>query len=184
MAPLALALVAGCLGHPEVEERWTNLEIVDTNVLSEDFALGSEPIRVKARLTFREILTGAFVAELRSSDSITPDMVQLDPARQPIGAARDVDLILENSVTAGRDPRSVTGFPQLRRDVEFNFETFEPIANPEGLFLVLYLGDEEEIELEDGRDSLLITPYLSTEYDILSKGIAVPLAINSDPGGR
>jgi hypothetical protein len=176
IAPWALAALAGCLGTPEVEERWTNLELLDTNALDQPFALGGEPLTVDARLTFREILTGEFVAELRASDSVQASMVPLDPEGQPVGTARDVDLILRNSVTAGRDTRTVTGYPQLQRDVHFSFDTFSPpdLGGITGLFLVLYLGDGEEIELEDGRDSLVVTPYFSDEYEILSKGVVIP----------
>jgi len=186
---LASALVVnGCLREPEIEERWTNLEIVATDVDGEipvDTASG-EMINVSAEITFRKILTGAFVAELRASDTITSDMVNLDPETRTIGTAEDVDFILENSVTAGRDFRTVTGFPELQRTVDFQFGTFVPLAEhmagpATGHFLVLYMGSEEEVENEAGEDSVVITPFPSGEYEILHKGVAIPLTATPPP---
>ena len=183
-----VAAVAGCLREPEIEERWTNLEIIATTVDAEetiDTAAG-EPISVSAQLTFRSILTGAFVAELRASDTITSNMVELDPETAMIGTAEDVDFILENSVTAGRDFRTVTGFPDLVRTLDFQFGTFIPLAEhmagpATGYFLVLYMGSEEEVENDAGEDSVVITPFISSDYEILHKGIAIPLNIPPPP---
>ncbi len=178
VVPLAALAIAGCLGRPSVDERWTSLEIVQSSVTAPDpVTLGGDPITVSANLTYRNILTGAFVAEMRASDTITNDMVQLDIEKQSIGTAKDVDFILANSVTAGRDVRTVTGFPSLVQDVNFTFDTFTPpgMGSVTGLFLVLYMGDEEEIEVQ-GQDSIVVTPWISDEYEVLHKGIAIPLA--------
>jgi hypothetical protein len=40
-----------------------------------------------------------------------------------------------------------------------------------GLYLLLYLADGEEIELGGGVDSLVVTPYLSRDYEILGTGL-------------
>jgi hypothetical protein len=174
--------IAGSLGEPPLEDRWTSLEILNSSEddsASVDLASG-DTCQMTARITFRQILTGAIVSELRASSTITTDMVELNPDEQIRGTARDVDYILQNSVTAGRDFHSVTGYPELRREFSFNTTGFVPtdttLTGPIiGLFLVLYMGDEEEIELADGRDSIVITPFESERYQILHKGIAIPL---------
>jgi hypothetical protein len=49
-----------------------------------------------------------------------------------------------------------------------------------GLFLLLYMGDGDEIELQDGTDSLVVTPFVSTDYEVLHTGF--PLNV-TPPGG-
>ena len=180
-AIVVAAGITGCLGEPPLEDRWTRLEILNSSeddTASVDLGSG-DTVQMRARITFRQILTGAIVAELRASSTITSDMVELDPDDQMLGTSRDVDFILQNSVTAGRDFHSVTGYPDLMREFQFNTTAFVPAdsnyAGLAGLFLVLYMGDEEEIELADGRDSIVITPYESDRYQILHKGIAIPV---------
>jgi hypothetical protein len=42
---------------------------------------------------------------------------------------------------------------------------------PIGVFLISYLGAGEEVELEDGRDSLIVTPFPFRDYAILPIGL-------------
>lgn len=177
---IVVAALAGCLGRPEIEERWTHVELVSSNIdPTVPVVLGTDVIQGRVRVTFREILTGFLVAELRASNDLLYDMVELNPQEQRIGTARDVDAILQRSVTAGREVHAITGYPQLQREMEFTFDPFDANVLLPGatnaLYLVVYLGEGEEIELEDGRDSLVVTPFYSSEYDILTQGIAVPL---------
>ena len=177
-------LLAGCLNEPGIEERWTDLEIVaaskDGSELV-DYSAG-ETLSLDARVNYRSILTGALVAELRASGTIDASMVNLEAGERQIGAAADIDFILANSVTAGRDFHSVTGFPQLVQEISFSFDSFRPAGEAlrgpiSGLFLVLYMGDEDEIELSDGSDSTVITPFDSRSKQLLHKGIAIPLTL-------
>ena len=177
-------LLAGCLNEPEIEDRWTDLEIVTASKDGSelvDYSAG-ETLSLDARINYRSILTGALVAELRASGTIDASMVNLDAGEREIGAAADIDFILANSVTAGRAFRSVTGFPQLVQDVSFSFDSFRPAGEElrgpiSGLFFVLYMGEEDEIELADGSDSTVITPFDSRGTKLLHKGIAIPLAL-------
>jgi hypothetical protein len=189
LTTLAMAAgFAGCLREPGVEERWTRMEILAS---SEDGSetvdlAGGEEITVSARLTYRRLLTGAFVAELRASDTLTPEMVDLATSGRQIGVAENVDYVLANSVTAGRDFRTVAGFPDLIHEVDFRFDSFVPLsenlAGPiTGLFLVVYAGSEEEVRNEANEDSIVITPYVSGDYQILYPGIAIPLTTAPTP---
>jgi hypothetical protein len=42
---------------------------------------------------------------------------------------------------------------------------------PAGLFLICYLGSGVEIELANGEDSLVVTPFPSAPYEILPVGL-------------
>ena len=44
-----------------------------------------------------------------------------------------------------------------------------------GLFLVLYLGSGDEIELENGEDSLVVTPFVSSRREILHTGFPITI---------
>ena len=35
------------------------------------------------------------------------------------------------------------------------------------------MGDGEEVELQDGRDSLIVTPFVSTDQEVLHTGFAL-----------
>ena len=63
LALLITPAISGCLGDPPIEDRWTHLEIVEaTPIDAEAYASGgSVPVTVRARITYRELLTG-FVA--------------------------------------------------------------------------------------------------------------------------
>ena len=85
----------------------------------------------------------------------------------------DVDRILGNSVSLGRANTLVTGFDHLIQDLTLEFDASVPpeMRSGGGLFLILYMADAEEVETESGEDSLVITPYLTSDADILSAGI-------------
>lgn len=186
---LVLAAVgfAGCLDEPPVEDRWNSIELVSSNVNDQTvIPVGTTTqIEVHARITFREILTGFVVAELRVSQSMDYSDVLLDFDERKIATSLDVDRILQNSVPAGQATQIVTGYPQLIRTLNLDFEATIPAAvdsiydppggNARSMFLVLYMGDGDEIELEDGSDSLVIDPFQTQEDRILHKGFAVPL---------
>jgi hypothetical protein len=183
-AALAAALVApGCLEEPTLEERWTKLEILGASPTTpDDFATGdSTTVNVRARVTFRKILTGDVVAELRYSDVVDAGDVDLKAEAPELASAQDVDRILQNSVALGTSTVLVTGFDHLIREIDMSFAAVAPpapIGVPvdstgaiPGLFLVLYMGDAEEMENDDGTETLVIDPFLTTEREILSAGM-------------
>jgi hypothetical protein len=174
----ALAL-ASCLGEPEIDERWTLLELVSMTPQPNQARSGSQPLNVNVtgRVTYRDILTGFLVAEVRYSPTIQSNSLPLDPAEHTLECAQTVDQILAGSVTAGRATRAGTGWDHLMQDVDHSFTAQVPpaLSTGGGLFLVLYMGEGDEIELADGSDSLVVTPFVSTSHEILHTGF--PLTI-------
>jgi hypothetical protein len=178
---LGLVLAAGCLGEPEIDERWTLVELVSSSPgpgarLPADRDID---IRVRGRITYRDIETGFLVAEARYAENLDRRGMGLDPDVHDLGAALEIERILENSVTAGRATKAVTGFDHLMQTVDLAFTARVPAAlgntPPDsvlhrGLFLVLYLGEGDEIELQDGRDSLVVTPFRVEETEVLFTG--------------
>jgi hypothetical protein len=179
-ASLALVValpLAGCLGKPEIEDRWTRIDVSNANVTpNQHLAAGSTaPIALRATITYRAILTGFAVAELRASTvPIGQVVVAPDADREPM--ARDIDNILANSVTLGRATRAVTGWDHLMQPIDFAFDGRVPSGTdssgaPVGLFLLCYLAQGEEMERADGSDTLIVTPFDSIQYEILPVGI-------------
>ena len=54
-------------------------------------------------------------------------------------------------------------------------------AGASALFLLVYLGAGDKVERNDGSDTLLITPFVSTEYELLPSGMELSAAA---PGNR
>ena len=182
LATLALGLLGGCLGEPEIEDRWTRLDFLETT-LGDDGILNpdSTEITVNGRVTYRSQITGSFVAEIRVSSTLTAEDLQLHADADRLQMAYDIDSVLLNSQTAGRATRPLVGWDHLMREVEVSFSARIPTlldstgapTDPTGIFLIAYLGEEEEIELEDGRDSILVTPFLTRDFEILPVGMPV-----------
>ena len=179
-------LLGGCLGEPPVEERWTNLEFLEVpDFGATSFGVGdSVSVQVRSRVTFRDQFVGFVVGELRVSQTLSADSLFLDHTRDAIVASENVDRLLTQSSPVARGTKGLAGFPQLRRTLDMHFEAtvpgfvdgrFDPPGGtPRGLFLVLYMGEGEEVEQEDGSDSLVVRPFLTHEDQILAKAIALP----------
>ena len=76
----------------------------------------------------------------------------------------------------------MTGYDHLMQDIRLSFTAQLPDTPASGgVYLLLYMGAGDEIRLEDGRDSLVVTPFISTEYEVLHTGFALGVA---PPGGR
>lgn len=187
LAALALAGCAltagGCLGEPKIEDRWTIIDIASSNHTPGQAVTPGvrDSISLVARITYRSILTGYAVAELRASSTVPNGAVTLSPdaSREPM--AYDIDRILANSVSAGRTVRPVTGWDHLIQTLDLSFAAVPPATvdttgTTTGLFLLCYLGSGEEIELANGQDSIAITPFVSTQYQILPVGMKLTLA--------
>ena len=180
LAPVLLAgavLATGCFDEPEIEDRWTRLDIESATVVTgQPRAPGSDSITVNAAVTYRRIVTGFAVVELRASGTLTAADVSLTPNTDRVQMAGDVDRVLANSVTMGRATRAVTGWDHLIQRIPFTFSATIP-DTATGLFLVCYLGEGEEIELGNGADSLIVTPFPSIPNELL------PIGIELTPGG-
>ncbi len=192
-ALLSLLLLAGCLGEPEIDERWTLLEIVSSDPVPGENLAANEPlsVQVAGQITYRDIRTGFLVAEVRYSDTLGPAALDLDPDDHSLETAKQVERVLNHSVTAGRATRAVTGFDHLMQRVDLAFDVTVPpdmftgdpdsVAN-RGLYLLLYLGEGDEVELEDNRDSLVVTPFPVDQYELLFTGFALDLMAPSGGG--
>ena len=198
VVPLALAaalcavLLGGCLDEPEIDKRWTLVEFLSTDPRPvETVAAGTTvPVAVSGRITYRAIRTGYLVAEVRYAADLPPSAVGLDPDDHTLATSRHIEQVLAASVTAGRATRAVTGFDHLVQEIDFAFDAVVPAemasGDPDslarrGLYLVLYLGEGEEIELPAGRDSLVVTPLPVDEYELLLTGFA--LDVTASTGG-
>lgn len=192
LAGCALALCAllagGCFDEPEIEDRWTRLDIEASSAVP----YGSlppgtiTPVTVTARLTFRRILTGFAVADLRMSGSIHAADVAVHPDAPRVPMAEQIDQILANSVSVGRGTRAVTGWDHLVQRIDFAFDAAVPAGLdssgvPPGLFLVVYLGSGEEVERIGMSDTLIVTPFPSIPNELLPVGMELS---NTVPGQR
>lgn len=159
------ASLAGCLGAPKIEDRWTRIDLASANhAPGQSVPPGvRDSVMLVARITYRAIVTGYAVAELRASGSVANGDVTLSPdaSREPM--AYDIDRILANSVSVGRTVHPITGWDHLVQTLPMSFAAVPPASvdttgATSGLFLLCYLGSGEEIELRDGSDSIAITP--------------------------
>ncbi len=185
LAALALAS-AGCLGEPKLEDRWTRVDMKGASLASgQAVPAGTTlPVQVSADITFRRIVTGFAVAELRASTSFAPGSLQLRPDADRLRMATDIDRLLATSVSMGRMTRAFTGWDHLIQHIDFSFAGVVPGATitdstgtgpVAGLFLVCYLGSGVKLELPSGADSIVVTPFPSNEYQILPVGL--PLTV-------
>jgi hypothetical protein len=187
LAGLVLALaVAGCLEEPKLEDRWTRVDMTGASLApSQSVPAGSViPVRVASDITYRRILTGYAVAELRASTTLTPGMLTLDPNADRMRMASDMDRLLATSVSMGREARAVTGWDHLIQHIDFAFTGVVPGSVTDstgsgptaGLFLVCYLGSGIKVERPSGIDTVIVTPYPSAPYQILPVGLPVTVA--------
>jgi len=93
------SLLAGCLGAPEIQDRWTRVDLLSSN-LAAGQPIGSgtmQPVTMSTTITYRSILTGYAVAELRASSATPAGTVVLgtDVPREQM--ALDIDRILATS---------------------------------------------------------------------------------------
>lgn len=178
LAVIGLGLT-GCLGEPKIEDRWTRLDMESVNLTPyQAMPVGSTPaVSLRAAITYRSIVTGYVVAELRASSTITPAEVTVHPDAARLSMAQDIDRILANSVTLGRATRAITGWDHLVQRVDLSFTGSVPAAidtsgaAPGSLFLLCYLGSGEEIERFNDSDTLIVTPFDSMQYQILPVGM-------------
>jgi hypothetical protein len=169
--------VAGCFDKPGIEESWTRIDLLNSNIAeSQSVAADSTlPVALSTRITYRSILTGYAVAELRASSTVSPADVVVGPNAPRLRMAQDIDRILQNSVTCGRAIRAVTGWDHLMQGIDFAFNGTVPAGTGPsgGLFLLCYLGSGQKIELPSGADTVIVTPFPSTTYQVLPIGMGL-----------
>jgi hypothetical protein len=129
-------------------------------------------------VTYRRILTGVVVAEVRAATGMGGAGAIVHPDGDREAMAVTIDQILAGSNGLGRDTRLVTGWDHLIQPFDFSFSGTVPAAldssgAPVGLFLLCYLASGTEIELPDGSDSLVVTPLNSGQYQVLPVGMAL-----------
>ena len=180
----ATVLLPGCLGEPPIEERWTRLEFAQAPDVTEVTPGQATPITLRARITYREILTGFVIAEVRRSDTLTAADVGFERTDDPVGMARDVDRVIAESTSLGFASRAITGFDHLIQEIPLELDAgFPPprgdgtavdstaVAGGGGLFLLLYIGDVDEVELRNGDRIDVVTPRLSEANELLTVGV-------------
>ncbi|HTR97642.1 MAG TPA: hypothetical protein VMH61_07040 [Candidatus Acidoferrales bacterium] len=187
-APMLLVLGTcgwgGCLGSPKITDEWTRVDLTSSNVSAfETMPLGAaESVHVHAQITFRAIVTGYAVAELRVSPNYTTENLPLSPNLPRTDLASDIDSLLAHSVTAGRAIRAVTGWDHLVQTIPLDFGTTVPAvldttgAGAGGLFFVCYLGSGVKIERVNMPDTIVITPFKSSAMRVLPMGMALQTA--------
>lgn len=157
--------MAGCFDAPSIEDRWTRLDFREIAWASE----AAPALRVRGTVTFRTIQTATVAAEVRISDTLTPSDVRLDPEDNRLDMALSVERVLANSVSVARETRLVTGFDHLIVPLDFDLTVSRSPEREEMAFVLLYLGEAEEMEQPDGTDTLIVTP-LDSEDEILAAG--------------
>lgn len=178
---LAAATVAGgCLDAPKIEQRWTRVDLNSANLTpGQALVPGStQAIQLQAAITYRALLTGIAVAELRASSlPLAAVMVRPDAPREQM--AQDIDRILASSVTLGRATRAVTGWDHLIQTIDFSFTGTAPAvtdSSSAGIFLLCYLGSGQRVELASGAESTIVTPFKSNDYQLLPIGMGLTVA--------
>lgn len=172
------ALLSGCFDAPKLEDRWTRVDLLHSNLTPfETVTLGAqESVSVQATITYRHIVTGYAVAELRASATIDPGTVEVAPDAQRLRMATDIDSLLAHSTTLGRALIPVTGWDHLIQPLTFTFQGHIPTvldstgAGHGGVFLLCYMGSGQKIERIQG-DTIVVTPFRSNEMQILPVGM-------------
>lgn len=185
---MALAVAgSGCLGEPPIDDRWTLLEI--TAGPSAGTVVPGQPtsIDLGTRLTYRELLTGAVVAEVRASNILTAADVDFS-TDDALARTQMVDHVLRNSSSLGFATRLTTGFDHLIQEFSMTIESAGAapqmpddfvadslnVAGPgTTLFLLVYFGEVDEVEIEGGDEIEVVTPFFSDQYDILATGVVL-----------
>jgi len=163
--------LAGCFDRPPIEDRWTRLDIVSANVAPEQglpLAL-PQTFSVRATVTYRAIVTGFAVAELRATDSLAAGAL-VSPNAPRVAMAQEIDAILASSRSLGRQTRAITGWDHLIQPFDLSF-TATLDSRTSRYFLLCYLGSGQRLELPSGADSIVITPFQSAPHQLLPVGM-------------
>ena len=176
--------LSGCFDAPKLEDRWTRIDLVHANVAAfQALPLGApESIDVVADITYRDIVTGYAIADLRVAPGVSPGQLQVSPDANRMAMASAIDTLLAHSYSVGRATHAVTGWDHLIQRLELSFRGQVPAVldttNTTGgaLFLVCYLGAGQRVERLGQADTLLVTPFTSAAYRILPVGMTFQAA--------
>jgi hypothetical protein len=162
----------GCLEAPELEDRWTRLDVIEVSTESSAPTKWGESVslRARGRIIYRAVLTGAVAMELRYSDAIGFADVQLEEAGDRLAMTADIERILEGSTVLASASQPVTGFHKLIQEIDFELETRLPAGPGGGLFLIFYFGEEEEVEGADGEMETVVRPVAFEAQEVLPGG--------------
>ena len=190
-APLGAValLLPGCLESPPLDQRWTLLELANGPDVTTVTPGSPGQIALTARITYRKLLTGFVIAEVRASDTLGPQDVTFTPHEDALTRARDVDRIIAQSTSLGFASRAVTGFDHLIQEIPLTIDAGLPppsaggavadsvaragVHPAKGLFLLVYFGNVDEVEMDDGSRVDVVTPFPSEGNEILSTGISI-----------
>jgi hypothetical protein len=175
-AAAVLLPVSGCLEAPGIEETWTRLDL-ETPAPFDSVAVGdSTAIVVHGEITYRSILTGGIIADVRVAPGIPPAEVRLGPDAPRMRMLQDVDRILAGSTLVGRAVIPFTGWDHLIQNVDADFSCLvPPDSTGGGVYLVVYLADIDEVELPGGGKRIDVTPYDFEAQQVLPTGaVLVP----------
>jgi hypothetical protein len=178
---LAAGALAGCFDAPKLEDRWTRVDFTGASLAPfQSLPLGApESVTVHANITYRQILTGYAVAELRVSPAFTPGSLPIDPDQPRLAMAQAIDSLLAHSVSIGRATRPVTGWDHLIQPLDFSFGATVPAVLDStneaggGVFLVCYLGSGDLVRRFGMADTVIVTPFKSAEYQVLPVGLTL-----------
>ena len=184
----AAASASGCLGKPKVEDGWTRVDLDGTTFAPAMPLSPGAPcsVSVSTSVTYRRIVTGYLVTELRATTPGAPGGWYIAPDAERMPMARSIDELLANSVSVGRAVRPVTGWDHLIERFHLSFAAWTPTSidtngvpagAPGNFFLVSYLGSGEEIERPGMEDSIAVTPFVSSEAEVLP--IGMPVAVGA-----
>jgi hypothetical protein len=174
--------MSGCLGEPEIQDRWTRLDIFDPPAVL-PVAPETSSLELHGQVIYRSVMTGFIVAEVRVSDTVPYGSVDFDPERDRVQLMDDVNLVLSNSSSAGFVSLPFAGWDHLIQDVNLTLDVSLP-APPAGggVYLLFYLADGEEEELPSGEEILVITPFDFEAREVLPVGVElVPDAGEGQP---
>ena len=169
----------GCFDAPKLEDRWTRVDVLSSNVTPNQVLIpgSTQTFQLGTTVTYRAIVTGYAVAELRASSSVPRTSVVLGENAPRLAMAQGIDRILLNSVSMGRVIRPVTGWDHLIQHIDFTFTAPVPAAGDSsmsaggGLYLLCYLGSGVKLELPSGADSIIVTPFNSEASQVLPVGM-------------
>ncbi len=168
---LGPVLLGGCLDKPKIEDRWTRVDVLASSLSpNQTLPAGMQPITLRAAITYRAVVTGFAVAELRLGDSLAA-VTTVAPDAPRVTMADNIDFILQHSMSLGRATRAVTGWDHLIQPLDFAFSANAPAGGASRLFLLCYLGSGERLELPSGADSIIVTPFISSQHQVLPVGM-------------
>jgi hypothetical protein len=170
---LGTVTLAGCLDKPKIEDRWTRVDVVSASVAPRQMLPpgATQAFTLHTTVTYRQVLTGFAVAELRASDSLGAAAMTVAPDAPRESMAQSIDDILQHSHSLGRATRAITGWDHLIQPIDFGFSATTPAAAGSRLFLLCYLGSGARLELPSGADSIVITPFVSSQHEVLPVGM-------------